>query len=428
MESNPTKKQEFNKAASTEAMLAGKLIDEIELGKIGKLPRNDDEKIKQILFDKFKRHPLFSKIVPEDLIRELKKVGNIFEEPEKKSEKPKQETEPIFIGVNLPQSNLRIVEDGELTQVAKKNIDAQEARRQTKIIFENQSVIESLLKKSEAILQGDFKKEDFIKAGIYSEEEVVAQNKKLEEIKILLDQENTFDQKEIKKLATIFEAIVIKGVNLSKCLGNDVTARPAFPDDDIFEPKIDLYLLLKNIPLGVDVSMRNINGEKFLKKINKNLRTIKKEKKEGIQFFIDANGKLKKNVFAPKIIISCDTSMLRELMFDFKNFDEDKFSEKLKNHRMSREIVSQVIGQCRIFAEFAKNEKQEEVEKYYNNILSIINEISNESIILKRLMSGAGSDSISKKIQEIVNIFKEKEQENVVELEEFRASKIEDAA
>lgn len=421
MNSSFNQEPKFDRAASVEAMFAGKLLPDILSGAISKLPLNNDEEIKKILSDKFKRHPKFPEVDLDEIIKELKKVKDIFEPVAEKIKKPK--LEPEHIGIELPENRLTEIKDEKLEKRAKIYIDKEEIEKQKKFIFENKVVINELFKKSEEILSADVNTEDYIKADLYLKEEVDFHNREVKKYETLFDQKNTLDEKETKKLATIFEAIVIEGVNLSKCFGEDVMARASAPYDNICETKIDSYLLLKNIPLGIDVSMRNINGEAFTEKIEKNLRMIQNNEKKGIKYFKDSNGELKRDVFAPKVVISCNTSMIRDLMFDFKNLDKDKFSEKLKSHQMSREIVKQVIGQCRIFAEYAKYKKQNKVADYYTNILLIINKISEESLILKRLMIGAGSDVVSMRIQEIVNKFKEKEIDSINELQEYRDSK-----
>lgn len=398
----------FNPASSAEAMFVGKIIKNEKIRtEIEAL--NDDDVIKDILILNFGKHPRFKNIPLNNIITELKKADII--KPLVVVEKKKISKVPGHIGIpNL--EGLMVVEDKELTKTAviniKKEFDAWKIENQKEFILENEDDINYLSKKSKEIQEVDFNPEKYIEAGLYSQEEMDKHNQIVKELEVIFEQKNTTEEKIAKKLAKIFEAIMIKGVDLSKCLGEDVIIRPAYPIDDFTGPKIDFYAILGDVPLGLDVSMRSIEGEAFVEKIEKILRTIQKGNPDGIKCYKNRKGKLEKDIHAPKVVVSCELSMIKELMFYLKNLTDEKLSEKLKNHRMSYGVVSQIVGCCQVFSKYADEIGEHEEAKSYKNIIKTLKEISEKSEILKRLLVGAGSDVFSKRVQTIVNKFKEK--------------------
>lgn len=411
MNPNFNQKPELNRVASREAMFADKLRLDVEAGKIDVASLNNDQSIEEAVLKKFKRDPRFSGISITDIIKEFKKSGLIKPMVVEKIKEPKKEPEREYIGIKIPESNLVEVEDEELKKRAKINIDKEEAKKQKEFILQNREVIESLLEKARKILNSGLDPTEYVKAGVISEKEVMEDMQKVAQREDVFGKKMTLDEKEIKKNSTIFEAIVVDGVNLSECFGENVKASPTNPHDDYFR-NTDVYLNCKNnkdekdIALGLDVKMGSIEGHNFTKKVEGILSDIKTNNRKKIKYFKNFNGELKKNIFIPKVVISCEFSMIKELMFDFNNLDKDKFSEKLKSHRMSREMVSQVVGECKLFARYAEENGQDEIAGYYHNFFETIYSISEESPILKRLLVGAGSDFVSIKIKEIIDEFK----------------------
>jgi hypothetical protein len=403
---NFNEKKEPNPVSSLEALFASKLKPFLEeLGVNMLLPESREILEKLTIEKKLKRDPRFLKINFDELIKELKKYESLVKPIEKKKE-VKIEAEKEFIPINIPESHLKVVED-ENPERTKIYIDEKERKEQVTFILNNKKIIDELVIKAKETLKPDSDEIEYVRQGIISESERKEDEEKVRQRRQLFDEKMTLEEKEIKKNSTIFEAVVVDSVNLSQCFGENVKAQPSHEHDDYFR-SMDLYLNFKNndnndVSLGLDVKVGSIEGQNFAKKIEGILRDIKAGNRKKIKYFKSFNGELKKNVFVPRIAISCELSMVKELMFDFKNLSKEEFSTKLKSHRMSIEIVSQVVGQCRLFAKYAEDCQQKEIADFYHNILSKINEIAEDSTILKRLLVGAGSDLVSRKIKEIID-------------------------
>ncbi|MCX6757339.1 MAG: hypothetical protein NTZ44_00425 [Candidatus Nomurabacteria bacterium] len=362
-------------------------------------------------------------VVPVDPVKPLLAWQILLQ---KKIKKPKvekaPEPEPVREHFKTSIPLYHEVLDENITNIAKFNVDHEEKEDQIKFILKNKEAIKVLFEKSEKILKADINPEEYIKGGIFSENEVRIHNADVKEMEELYSKKNSQEEKEMKKIATIFEAMIINVVNLSKCLGENVIARSAFPVDDIFAPKIDAYVALQKLFLGFDMTMSNIEGAHFIEKIEKNLRAIKNGNPNRMKYAKDADGNLSTNEFIPKVIISGEISLVKEVMYDFNTLSEDEFSEKIKDHKMSREIVLQVIAQCRIFGNFARENDQNETAQHYENFVDAIYKIAEKSPVLKKIIGNAGFDHVSERIQQIVDEFKLKEIKKQQALEEFRAS------
>ena len=406
--------------ASKEMMVAKKFARKVSLGKFDRDSLVNDEDVEQALVDS---KVLIEGVSVEEIIQILREKGVLETIVEEEVEKLQTVVEPEVVSAKL-SSEYRLVDDKELSEQYRTNVELENKRKQIQEkrnnIFEDQRALDELNTQAVELLQADIDYGAYVAAGLYTQEEVEKHQQQVADMELIFAEKSTPESKETKKIATIFEAIMVKGINLSKCLGEDVIARPAYSVDDVFAPKVDLYALLKNVPLGIDVSMRSIEGDAFVEKVEKILRTIKEKKVKGIKYFKNRDGQLQKDIIVPKVILSAEVSMIRELMTYFQELSGEEFSTKLKSHRLSREIVSQIVGGSRIIANFAKEEGNQEMSDRYSNIIKTINDIAEESLTVRRLMVGAGNDSVSRRIQKIVDEFKVKEINMQLELEEVR--------
>ena len=402
-------------------------IEEEKAALRAELAETYKENIRRDLETKFKKDNPVVEVKPEVKLETKAEVvpewKRLLEKKPKKVKVIEPEPIPEHIGVQLREVNISTVNDEELKRIARINIDSEEKIKQRKFILENKDVVGDLCNRAELILTKDLDAEEYIKAGIFSREEVEMHNQDVNEMQELYDQKNTPEEKEIKKVATIFEAMTIESINLSKCFGDEAFASPVFPVDDIFAPKVDGSVRLKGTILGLDMSMRNIKGEAFTEKVERNLRIIRKGNPDRLKYGKNADGTLTTDVFIPKIIISAELSLVKSVMYDFHTLSKEEFGEKLKDHKLSREIVLQTIAQCRIYGKFARDNGQDKTAEHYKKFVDNLYEIAEESPVLKKNIGNAGFDSVSERIQEIVDEFNFKEIKKQEALEEFRASK-----
>lgn len=412
---------------SLEALIAIKFGKKIELGKINPDSLVTDKDIEEAILSS---RVIFGEANIPEIIKILREEGIVKAVPAEVKETPAPPKVEVFKAeVPKLESSFNIINDADLQERVSKNREEEAERvkvRESKDhIFEDQEALNELAQISNEILNTDINAEAYIQAGLYSKEEVQKHESDVARMHALYEERNSPELQEIKKIATIFEALIIKNINLSKCLGEDVIARPSFPVDDIFAPKIDSYLILKGAPLGLDVSMRNIESDAFTEKIERILKSFLKEKQEGIKYYKNKDGVLEKDVVAPKVVISAESSVVKELMYYLKTLSDEKMGEKLRSHRISRDMVSQIVGGCRAFSGYAKSVGRSDIAESYNAIVRTINDISKESPILERLLVGAGTDILSLKIQKIIDAFVEKQLIESAKIEDSKKRELE---
>jgi len=415
MEMIPDEKDLFKETlTSREYMVAKNLAKRIVGGKVNVDALVDDDQIKEVLRSD---RTMTEGADISEILQILRDKGVI--KPVAVAEKEVEPKPQLEVITGKPSVQYNVIKDDVLDERIVDNKRREEEKAEIEGMFENKEAIEELLLLAKDILNRDVDPEAYILAGLYSKEEVEEHMQYVEKMELIFQEKGTLENEQTKKIATILEAIIVEGINKSQCLGEDVIARPAFQIDDISGPKMDSYILLGDTPLGVDVSMRSIEGPAFADKIKKILRTIKNDKQEGIKYFKDKDGNLQKDIVAPKVIISAEVSMIKELMFYLKKLKGEVLSKKLRSHRMSPEIVSQIVGASQVFAHFAKEEGRKDIAESYSKTLQAIEELAKDSETLRRLLVGAGSDAISTRIRKIVEEFKEEENNKKSEYEEF---------
>ena len=410
-------------------IMAKKLFEKIKGGEIKAESLDTRKKIEEAIASAkvIPRGEIYKEVSADGIIAIFERNGWIKKIPPPKVIEPPKIPEHIKMEVPEIKADFKFVEDEVLNERVKKELLRKaENERHYQLIMENKKLVDKVYPRCLEILKtGIDPAEKYVEAGLYTPEETGIHATEVRDAQKKFEEQNTKTDLEAKKLATIFEAIFIETVNLSECLGEGVVARPSNMHDDIFDPKIDSYVILNDMTLGIDVSTRDIQGPNYADKVKRNLIKIGRGNMYGIKYYKDAAGELDKNIFAPKVIVSCDTAMIKGLMTDFDALSKEDFAKRLRTSDIAESIVSQILGQCRIYAEFAEENNKGIMAEYYRNIEKNMQSISDRSPVLRNLMAGVGSDPVTKKIAAIAMELKGK---GAGHIDEYKEDEVEEMA
>jgi hypothetical protein len=178
-----------------------------------------------------------------------------------------------------------------------------------------------------------------------------------------------------KKFASILEAVFIERVNKGEWFGSDVNIIIPSQYDEI-KNGVDSIAKFKEkgkassyLALAIDVTFSKKAENKIIKIQedikNKKIPEIKYFKTEGFQ------GKL---LNIPKVIIGTDLRTVRELSVLWKNNEE----EKIKNHPVQKEILSEIVMQLEKFEKECLKNKMYDLANSYNHAFNVILKIVKE--------------------------------------------------
>ncbi len=204
---------------------------------------------------------------------------------------------------------------------------------------------------------------------LYGEEQVKRDNEYVRKMERKFDSSGNQKEKDAKKIATIFEAILGEQIELSEWFGSDICTMATTKFDDIVNGVDVIAEFSENktefahLGLAVDATYSADFDSKFLK-IKEN---INKGKLATIKYFnssdMDFIGQLSQ---VPRVIIAADAKTVTELI---ELWDTDK-KQDLAKHPIQFQILEQIILQLKVFKDYIQSIK-------YNK------EVDNDRIIKK---------------------------------------------
>ncbi|PJE50767.1 MAG: hypothetical protein COV29_03485 [Candidatus Yanofskybacteria bacterium CG10_big_fil_rev_8_21_14_0_10_36_16] len=268
-----------------------------------------------------------------------------------------------------------------------------ESGPQFKLSEAEEKTHELMIQTNEPIDMGDF-------IDLYGSETVERDIQYTEELKKKFNEQDDKNQREIKKLADLFEALISNFVELEDWMGEDIFMVKTSEYDD-YKNGVDVVAeFLKDgkfshLGLAIDVTFGNYLDKKF--------QRIKQEIQEGqltkVKYFMSEGGDFRgelKNI--PRVVLATDRATIKELSTLWTDLTflkgrlkdrrerggnvsdiREKIQEtrdKLKDHPIQLEILHQIRFQLEKFAEHAeKIGQREQLTKKYKATLEIINQI-----------------------------------------------------
>jgi hypothetical protein len=211
---------------------------------------------------------------------------------------------------------------------------------------------------------------------LYGDKNVEKDIKHTEQLKNDFLQNNTPEEIEAKKLATIFEAIINEQLELSDWLGPNVFTAVTTEYDDYIN-KIDTIVefneegrLMSHLGLAIDATYSTM----MLKKFKQIKDDIKKGTLSSIKYFkslnMDFTGRLSK---IPRVIISAEPETIKNLA---KIWIEGRKKE-LAEHPIQFQIIDEILIQLETFEKYANSIGQKELAEKYNTLNNILVKIFN---------------------------------------------------
>ncbi|MDP2934586.1 MAG: hypothetical protein Q8N59_02370 [bacterium] len=205
------------------------------------------------------------------------------------------------------------------------------------------------------------------------------------------DEEDTPEQKEARKISTVFEAIIYDQAEMSDWLGASAMTVKSSRYDDI-KNGIDLIVEFpdneeasaSHLALAVDITLSS-ELEKKMSGIKRNieqgnLSTIKYFKSETLNI----RGE-KKDV--PKVVIGADSKML-DRVIDLWMTKTGDSKDELGKHPIQFVILEEILMQLEEFKDYAERIGQSNVSENYGKVIETIRDIYREKIKLREKILG----------------------------------------
>ncbi len=227
--------------------------------------------------------------------------------------------------------------------------------------------LDQAYEKAEEVLQEDaINMEDF--KDFYNEEKIQKDREYIKEKEKIFFEELTEEEKEIRKIATIFEAIIHQEIELSDWLGESAFTIKSSRYDDI-KNGIDVIIEFRDeegishLALAIDVTF----GTKK-ETLDKKYSNIKKEIEDGTLSQLEYFKSQKK---IPKVIIGTEIKQVKELITTWLNNNRNELAE----HNIQFLILKEIQIQLETFKKYAEKIGQDEIVQIYQNSLDIIDEV-----------------------------------------------------
>lgn len=206
-------------------------------------------------------------------------------------------------------------------------------------------------------------------------------------------------EKELKKLAELFEMLFARLVELENWLGDDVFVTETSEYDD-FRAGIDMIVeLLKegafsHLGLAIDVTFSSKQVEKKLERIRNEIDYYELPQ---VKYFVSQGGDYKGELNnVPRVVVAINRKQLMELTslwldIDFLRKRISQASpgkglldlksrlaatqEKLANHPFQIEILAQIELELETFVKYAARKQKTKISEKFKNMLAIIKAI-----------------------------------------------------
>ncbi len=212
---------------------------------------------------------------------------------------------------------------------------------------------------------------------LYGDRRVEEDKKEVEKRKNFYKENNSNQEKEAKKLATIFEAIINENLELSEWLGENAQTMPTTEYDD-FVNGVDTIIEFieedknpSHLGMAIDATYSSELGKKFTK-IKEN---IDKEKLATIKYFKSINMDfMGEKSQIPRVIVGADNNTIKELIELWYTGKKKELGE----HPIQFQIMEEILIQLESFMQYAKKINKPGIKEKFRIIYNIIEKIQKE--------------------------------------------------
>jgi len=254
----------------------------------------------------------------------------------------------------------------------------------------------------EAIDERDF--ED-----LYSPKTVRDDRAYVAEMERRFESSDTLAMAEIKRMSTVFEALMNEQIELNEWLGPDVKTRTASRFDDIKNgvdsiAEIEHETSTSHLALAFDIT----HGHDLTRKMARIKREIDQATLTEVKYFESSDGTFKgKLAKVPRVVIGADRETLKELI----NLWMSKRNKDLAIHPIQLQIIDEIVMQLEAFQEYAVRTGKNDIAQIYARQLALVRGIQTSKQGLYRTSHiDTGylfNDRVFSGIQESLAIFSE---------------------
>lgn len=272
------------------------------------------------------------------------------------------------------------------------------------------AVLDKAHKKAEGMfMSSEIKIEDF--KDLYGEREIEKDLTYIASMEKLFKEKETAEEKEIKKIATVFEALFYEQAEQNNWLGENIVIIKTSSFDDIKngadgivesqESPQSPFKKASYLALAVDVKFGSGDISYKLKRIKDDIENGRLTQiKYFVSEYMDMRGELK-NV--PRVIVSASFPTVKELSELWIN----RNNKALQKHFIQFQIIDEMLYQLKMFEKYALSIGQKEIAEKYSNAFNLIEEIH------KNKLSGLTDDGKRDKAFEVLkesvdSVFSEK--------------------
>lgn len=296
---------------------------------------------------------------------------------------PEPEFIPIQTGIGLVE-----IENDSLAQnleSAKKIQEIKEVRKKEQAVLGSDEGLDELYEQVVTLQEGrDVETSDyydeFLAVG-YTSEEIAADVADLHKIEEDFARRDSGSGKKSKKIATLTEVALERGVSGAGWYGDRVKIQPTSKFDDI-KRGIDGVLEIteegndsKFLGLGIDVTFGGESSYQI--KRQKLLDGIQRGHVAKIKYFKDHKGVPQKEFIVPKIILSFSLGDVRNLISCLGGMGTEEGKKKFRDNPIKTQILRQIIDQCENLSEYARK-YDNPIYKQYDAISGTIRGLSED--------------------------------------------------
>lgn len=413
--------EKFNTQTSPEstATLRAKIVvDKMEAQGIDLASLSEEGAIKLLSDPENNKKFRFPGVTNEDVIAKLRLMGYI-----KPVEQPKEKPAPVetvVVSNRVQLKGISEVEDEDLREMLEQNHFFEELAGN---IFKNDQDLETVYAQAMALEKGNSMETreyylafaGLVKGGVAEIESdlesLAVRLRSFKEKLAALPPQEAARVEKMKKVATIVERAIIHAVTTVAWYGEGISIESTSQFDDV-KRGVDGVLQIRResdddtfLALGIDATFRGLLSEEYKIKFSGILESIYKGYKTRIKYFKNHQGELMEEFAAPKVVLYFDNKDVKSLVNLVKNSGDAEAIKEFKANPQRVATMNQILVQCQILGEFAK-ECNNSISAQYDEFIDAINRLGKKDPEIQAMIDASKENEVTHHMRHLVKEFK----------------------
>lgn len=260
---------------------------------------------------------------------------------------------------------------------------------------------------------------EFVLAGLISEEDAKNDFIKIQDAKLKFNKGENLTEKDkerldfAKQIAIVTEKGIEFLINKIQIFGKDIAIKTSSEFTDILRGVDSIIEITKDdgdmdfVGVAADVTFRRMKEISFKEKFYSVLKTIKRDWKTRVKYEKNSKGELMKEFVVPKVLLHFNMDDVR-LCVDVLDKSTRNSDEELKNKfeevKQKNRYLQQIILQCELLSEYAKENKNS-IFRQYDTVLNSITELSWRNPEVKEALQDEVPEDMKSVLVEIIKDF-----------------------